>query len=350
MSMGSLLLMPARSLNECGAARQPILLMSADQAPRCHPKLAGGFHALRSLEHVQWLHVVGHSCLHVYTHTHTHTHTGLLKAPTGVCLLQVLMVVFDILLSHHRMTKWHEQRVQQHLQDMAVLQAAVAQQEERLHSHAAASTSQVRSSVGFIHRVGSRSLQARPCCAFTVPGQQLKQCSLTAALRVSSVVVAVAAGGGLMHLQQERRCQLKQCGPGHMCSSPGKQIKASAEHLQRGVMDLQPSQKPHYGLLSPQVPTVMQAGSSSATGSGSPTAANRRAAGSAASASASQGQPPGGQAGDAGGPGSPSKGGSAPDGLQGPQQQAAPAAGSPDLVSLNAPDPSRPCKLRSWAS
>ena len=66
------------------------------------------------------------------------------------------MVVFDILLSHHRMTKWHEQRVQQHLQDIAVLHAAVAQQEERLHSHAAASTSQVISSLGRIQCVRRR--------------------------------------------------------------------------------------------------------------------------------------------------------------------------------------------------
>ena len=89
-----------------------------------------------------------------------------------------------------------------------------------------------------------------------------------------------------------------------------------------------------------QVPIVMlQAGSRSATGSGSPTAAKRKAAGAAIAASASQGQPSGGQEGDAGGSGSPNKGGSAPDGLQQPQQQAAPAAGSADLMSLDTPDP-----------
>ena len=84
---------------------------------------------------------------------------------------------------------------------------------------------------------------------------------------------------------------------------------------------------------------MLQPGSRSATGSGSPTAAKRKAAGAATAASASQGQPSGGQAGDAGVPGSPSKRGSAPDGLQGPQQQAAPAAGSADLMSLDMPDP-----------
>ena len=116
---------------------------------------------------------------------------GLFSNPIGVCLLQVLMVVFDILLSHHRMTKWHEQRVQHHLQDMAVLQAAVAQQEERLHSHAAASTSQVGQAVWDACIVLAIVASARPSCACMFPGQQLKQCTLTAALRVSSVIVAV---------------------------------------------------------------------------------------------------------------------------------------------------------------
>ena len=89
-----------------------------------------------------------------------------------------------------------------------------------------------------------------------------------------------------------------------------------------------------------QVSIVMlQPGSRSATGSGSPTAAKRKAAGAGTAASVSQGQPSGGQAGAAGVPGSPSKGGTAPDGLQGPQQQAAPAAGSADLMSLDTPDP-----------
>ena len=89
-----------------------------------------------------------------------------------------------------------------------------------------------------------------------------------------------------------------------------------------------------------QVSTVMlQAGGSSVTGSGSPTAAKRKAPGSATADSANQGQPSGGQAGDAGVPGSPSRGGSAPDGLQALQQQAAPGAASVDLMSLDTPDP-----------
>ncbi len=116
---------------------------------------------------------------------------------------------------------------------------------------------------------------------------------------------------------------------------------AGAGHLLSWALNLQPSKKPQCSLLSSlRSPfAILQAGSTSATGSGSPTAAKRKAAGSATAASAGQGQLSGGQAGHAGGPGSPSKGGSAPDGLPAAQQQAAPAAGSADLMSLDTPDP-----------
>jgi hypothetical protein len=38
--------------------------------------------------------------------------------------LQVLMVVFEILASHYHMARWHEERIDQHTQDMEVLHEA----------------------------------------------------------------------------------------------------------------------------------------------------------------------------------------------------------------------------------
>ena len=35
--------------------------------------------------------------------------------------MQVLMVIFDILASHHRMLTWHEQRIEEHLTDLEQL-------------------------------------------------------------------------------------------------------------------------------------------------------------------------------------------------------------------------------------
>lgn len=36
-------------------------------------------------------------------------------------LCQVLMVIFDILASHHRMLLWHQQRIEEHQQDLEQL-------------------------------------------------------------------------------------------------------------------------------------------------------------------------------------------------------------------------------------
>lgn len=57
-------------------------------------------------------------------------------------LLQMLMVLFDILVSHRRMSRWHEKRIQAHLRDQQATQHAKQELQQRLESNAQASTSQ----------------------------------------------------------------------------------------------------------------------------------------------------------------------------------------------------------------
>lgn len=57
-------------------------------------------------------------------------------------LLQMLMVLFDILVSHRRMSKWHEKRIQAHLKDQQATQQAKQELLLRLESNGQASTSQ----------------------------------------------------------------------------------------------------------------------------------------------------------------------------------------------------------------
>lgn len=47
--------------------------------------------------------------------------------------MQVLMVIFDILASHYRMLRWHEQRLDEHFAEISRLQ----EQQSRLSSGAA---------------------------------------------------------------------------------------------------------------------------------------------------------------------------------------------------------------------
>ena len=60
--------------------------------------------------------------------------------------MQVLAVIFDILVSHRRMAKWHEERIAQHVQDAARLAEQREQMAQRLASHQQASTSSSKAS------------------------------------------------------------------------------------------------------------------------------------------------------------------------------------------------------------
>ena len=53
----------------------------------------------------------------------------------------MLMVIFDILVSHRRMSKWHERRIQAHLREQQAMHAAKLELQQRLSSNAHASTS-----------------------------------------------------------------------------------------------------------------------------------------------------------------------------------------------------------------
>lgn len=54
----------------------------------------------------------------------------------------MLMVIFDILVSHRRMSKWHERRIQSHLREQQAMHTAKLELQQRLSSNAQASTSQ----------------------------------------------------------------------------------------------------------------------------------------------------------------------------------------------------------------
>ena len=62
--------------------------------------------------------------------------------------VQVLAVIFDILVSHQRMAKWHEERIGQHVQDAGRLAEQREQLAQRLASHQQASTSSSPSNAG----------------------------------------------------------------------------------------------------------------------------------------------------------------------------------------------------------
>lgn len=55
--------------------------------------------------------------------------------------LQMLMVIFDILVSHRQMSKWHERRIQAHLREQQAMHTAKLELQQRLSSNAHASTS-----------------------------------------------------------------------------------------------------------------------------------------------------------------------------------------------------------------
>ena len=50
------------------------------------------------------------------------------------------MVIFDILASHRRMSKWHEKRIQSHFRDQQGMHAAKLELQQRVDSNAQAST------------------------------------------------------------------------------------------------------------------------------------------------------------------------------------------------------------------
>ena len=65
----------------------------------------------------------------------------MLTLETVVLLLQMLMVLFDILVSHRRMSKWHEKQIQSHLLDQQAIYTAKLELQQRIDSNAQASSS-----------------------------------------------------------------------------------------------------------------------------------------------------------------------------------------------------------------
>ena len=55
--------------------------------------------------------------------------------------MQMLMVIFDILASHRRMSKWHEKRIQASLREQQTMHTARLDLQQRIDSNAQASTS-----------------------------------------------------------------------------------------------------------------------------------------------------------------------------------------------------------------
>ncbi len=55
--------------------------------------------------------------------------------------MQMLMVIFDILASHRRMSKWHEKRIQASLREQQAMHTARMDLQQRIDSNAQASTS-----------------------------------------------------------------------------------------------------------------------------------------------------------------------------------------------------------------
>lgn len=55
--------------------------------------------------------------------------------------MQMLMVIFDILASHQRMSKWHEKRIQASLREQQAMHATRLDLQQRIDSNAQASTS-----------------------------------------------------------------------------------------------------------------------------------------------------------------------------------------------------------------
>ena len=58
--------------------------------------------------------------------------------------MQMLMVIFDILVSHRHMGKWHEKRIQSHLREQQAIHSAKLELQQRIDSNAQASTSQTQ--------------------------------------------------------------------------------------------------------------------------------------------------------------------------------------------------------------
>lgn len=55
--------------------------------------------------------------------------------------MQMLMVIFDILASHQRMSKWHEKGIQASLREQQTMHTARLDLQQRINSNAQASTS-----------------------------------------------------------------------------------------------------------------------------------------------------------------------------------------------------------------
>ncbi len=55
--------------------------------------------------------------------------------------MQMLMVIFDILASHRRMSKWHEKQIQASLREQQTMHTARLDLQQRIDSNAQASTS-----------------------------------------------------------------------------------------------------------------------------------------------------------------------------------------------------------------
>ncbi len=78
------------------------------------------------------------------THVMPHRQSAQLlrsQAHLSSVMLQVLAVIFDILVSHRRMAKWHEEKIRQHVQDAAHLAEQREQLTQRLASHQQATSS-----------------------------------------------------------------------------------------------------------------------------------------------------------------------------------------------------------------
>lgn len=80
--------------------------------------------------------------------------------------LQMLMVLFDILVSHRRMSRWHEKRIQSHLRDQQATQQAKQELQRRLDSNSQTSTSQA----SHAHTVNGQSLSSQALSSRQAPG------------------------------------------------------------------------------------------------------------------------------------------------------------------------------------
>ena len=74
--------------------------------------------------------------------------------------MQMLMVIFDILVSHRRMSKWHEKRIQSSLKEQQAMHEAKLELQQRIDSNAQASTSRGEPPAVASDHIGSHELSS----------------------------------------------------------------------------------------------------------------------------------------------------------------------------------------------